>query len=72
MFLNDIWDITGVDRHRVYAGGLCEQPGLPLYKQLWTFESYEKNFIRGLRADFTRDCNQSLSLTFPSLSGARS
>lgn len=36
---------------------------------LWTSESYEKNFIHGLRADFTRGCNQSFSLMFPSLSG---
>lgn len=34
--------------------------------------SYEKNFIAGLGPSFTRRCNWSLSLTFPSPSGARS
>lgn len=56
-------------RHRHFL--LQAKVWFAFVQQPRTLESYEKNFILGLGPDFTRGCEWSFGLTFPSPSGAR-
>lgn len=65
---DDIQDMREVDRHTDHYRRLYMKCSLHTYGSSGHLETMRKMW--GLRTDFTRDCNHSLSLRFTLLSGA--